>query len=94
MKYFIVALDGTDADAPARRQAVRDAHIEGVKVLKDNGQVVAGGALLSDDGGMIGSGVIVDFDTPEELDHWLKTDPYVTGDVWRDIKVYPFRQAV
>ena len=28
------------------------------------------------------------------LDTWLQTDPYVTGGVWVDIDVQPYRPAV
>ena len=94
MRYFITAYDGSDASAPSRRQAVREAHLDGMRVMKEKGQVISGGALLNDEGGMIGSGLIVEFENKADLDHWLENDPYVTGGVWRDIRVHPFKQAV
>lgn len=94
MQYVVIAHDGTDEGAPARRQAVRQAHIEGVKAMKEEGTLLTGGAILDDDGTMIGSVAVVEFETREELDAWLAADPYVTGEVWRDIKVHPFRVAV
>ncbi len=94
MQYLIIAMDGADDDAPGRRQAVRDAHLEGVRAMKEAGTLLTGGAILDDGGRMIGSACIVDFPTADELDAWLKTDPYVTGDVWRDIQVKPFRVAL
>ena len=36
---------------------------------------------------MIGSACIAQFATREELDEWLRTDPYVTEGVWQDIDV-------
>lgn len=42
---------------------------------------------------MIGTAAVVQFKTREELDHWLATDPYVVGDVWREIEVPPYRAA-
>jgi uncharacterized protein YciI len=50
--------------------------------------------MLDDDGAMIGSACIVEFDDRAALDAWLDSDPYVTGDVWRTIEVTPFRRAV
>ncbi|MFQ5985161.1 MAG: YciI family protein [Alphaproteobacteria bacterium] len=94
MQYLVVAYDGTDAEAPARRQAARQAHLEQVRVLKDQGRMICGGALLDDDGRMIGSACVVEFPTRAELDAWLERDPYVTGKVWQKIEVTPFRQAV
>ena len=42
---------------------------------------------------MICSACIVAFPSRAELDEWLRTDPYVTGYVWRRINVVPFRVA-
>jgi uncharacterized protein YciI len=43
---------------------------------------------------MIGSVVLADFPSREEFDEWLAGDPYVTGEVWQDIEVRPYRPAV
>lgn len=94
MQFLVTAYDGTDPDAPARRQAVRDAHLAGARRLAEEGRIVIGGAILNDAGDMIGSAVIVDFASRAELDEWLRSDPYVTGGVWQRIEVKPFRAAV
>ena len=94
MQYLVTAYDGTDPDAPARRQAVREAHLAGARRLTAEGRILIGGAILNDSGEMIGSAVIVDFPSRAELDDWLKSDPYVTGGVWQKIEVIPFRAAV
>ena len=94
MQFLVVARDGTDQDAAARRAAVRDAHIERAKAMAQSGAMIIGGAMLDDDGAMIGSACIVEFDDRAALDAWLDSDPYVTGDVWRAIEVTPFRRAV
>lgn len=93
MRYLILAYDGTDAEAPARRQAVRPQHLENAARLQAEGHLLIGGALLNDDGGMIGTAAVADFDSREELDEWLRTDPYAVGDVWRDVTVLPYRVA-
>ena len=94
MQYLVIAHDGTDAEAPARRQAARPDHIEGVKALKESGAMILGGAMLDDGGQMTGSACVVEFETRAELDAWLENDPYVTGNVWQKIEVTPFRRAV
>lgn len=94
MQFLIIALDGKDDDAPARRQAAREAHLVGVGKLKASGHMLIGGAILDNNGNMVGSSCVVEFDNRELLDGWLDADPYVTGDVWRDITVMPFRVAV
>jgi len=81
MQFMIVAYDGQDEGALNRRLAVRDSHI-------------AGGAILDEAGRMIGSTTYVEFESRADLDNWLQQDPYVTGDVWRDITISPIRLTV
>lgn len=94
MEFLIIAHDGTDPGAPERRKKARPAHIEAADRLRRAGNLIVGGAILDDDGGMIGSTAIVDFDDRAALDEWLRGEPYVTGDVWRDVSVRPFRITV
>jgi uncharacterized protein YciI len=94
MQFVIIARDGTDAEAPARRQAVRPTHLEAIRPFVERGHVPLGGAILDDEGTMTGSVLIVDFPTRQELDAWLSADPYVTNGVWKDIEVHPYRAAV
>jgi uncharacterized protein YciI len=91
MEYLVIAHDGTDAGAKERRLKARQAHLEGAKALKANGQFINGGAILGEDGEMIGSSLYVEFTSREELDEWLANDPYTTGGVWVATKVYPVR---
>ena len=93
MQWLIIARDGTDAQAPERRMAARGAHLENAARLQARGHLLVGGALTNDDGRMIGSACIAQFASRAELDAWLRTDPYVTGNVWRDIQVMPYRVA-
>lgn len=87
MQFLVIGLDGKDENATKRRQAARQAHIEtGEKLLK-SGNLWFGSALLDDQGNMNGSMYLVDFKDRSELDLWLKTEPYVTGDVWRTIEI-------
>jgi uncharacterized protein YciI len=93
MQFLVLARDGTDAEAPARRQKFREAHLAGAFKLHDSGNILIGGAILDEQGGMIGSAIITDFPDRAALDAWLKNDPYVTGNVWQHIEVKPFRAA-
>ncbi len=93
MQFLVLAYDGTDADAINRRLAAREAHIGGAAALKKEGRLIAGGAILDAADKMIGSTLYVEFDSRAELDAWLQNDPYVKGDVWRDITVQPIRLA-
>jgi uncharacterized protein YciI len=94
MQFVVIAYDGTDAEAPERRQKVREAHLEGARLLKNSGAILTGGAMLDESGAVTGSVVIDDFESRAALDAWLALDPYVTGNVWRGIGVHPFRVAL
>lgn len=94
MQFLIIAYDGIDSEAQARRSAARPAHIDRAKALLAGGRVLIGGAIMNDDNEMIGSSLVVEFDSREDLNQWLRNDPYVTGDVWQDITVHAFRTAV
>ena len=93
MQYVIHAHDHTDANALDRRMTVRPAHLDYVRKLKADGQFVLGGALLDPDGRMIGSMLLLDLETDEQLTSYLNTDPYIVEGIWDKIDVKPFRQA-
>jgi len=93
MNYVIHAYDYTDEEAMQRRLTARPLHFDRARRLKENGHFIVGGALLSPEGQMIGSMMLVDFDDETQLEAWLDTDPYVTGRVWEKIDVKPFRMA-
>jgi uncharacterized protein YciI len=94
MQFLVIAKDADDEGALERRQRTRPSHLEAIQPLVESGNVLVGGAILSGTGDMIGSVLIVDFPEPEDVHDWLARDPYVTGGVWRDIEVSPFRTAV
>lgn len=93
-QYLVVAYDGTDPQAKARRLAVREAHLANVAPMVEAGTMLIGGAILDPAGEMIGSATFVEFESRAALDQWLAADPYVTGNVWQRIKVQPVRIAV
>lgn len=94
MNLIVIARDGNDPDAKARRAVVRPVHLEAIRPLVEAGQVLVGGAILDEEGDMVGSVMVTDFESREAFDAWIDNDPYVTGGVWRDIEVRPFRPAV
>jgi uncharacterized protein len=93
VEFLIVAYDGTDPEAKARRLRVREAHLSGVQAMKAAGTFINGGAILDENGEMIGSTLYMDFPTRAALDQWLARDPYVTGGVWVNIEVRSIRLA-
>jgi uncharacterized protein YciI len=94
VQFIVIGTDGDDADAPARRARVRPIHLEAIRPFVERGQILIGGAILDEAGSMVGSMILAEFDTRDELDEWLRKDPYVTEGVWRHVEVHPFRTAV
>ncbi|MXV15397.1 YciI family protein [Hufsiella ginkgonis] len=92
-QYLITAYDFTDEQALDRRMAVRPDHLEGARTLKSKNQFVLGGAMLNDDGKMVGSTMMVQFETPADLDEWLANEPYILRKVWDKVTVTSFRVA-
>ena len=93
MQFLITAYDGTDDEALDRRMAARDSHLARGKTFSDSGNILKGGAILSDTGKMIGSILLVDFDTKAEVDKWIEADPYVAGNVWKEVTVVQIKLA-
>ena len=89
MQFLVLAYDGKDEEALQRRLAVRQAHLALAEQMVASGQQLYAVALLNEAGNMIGSTIICDFSTREELDAWLAQEPYVTGNVWKQIEVIP-----
>lgn len=88
MQFVVIGLDGTDDEAPARRQAVRQDHIAMGDKLLESGNLWYGAALLNDDGSMKGSMYVVKFPDEDSLHDYLKIEPYATGNVWQDITIH------
>jgi uncharacterized protein YciI len=91
MQFLLIGHDGDDAEALDRRLAAREAHIALGDQMVAEGRMLYGGAILGEADKMIGSVLILDFLSRDELDAWLKVEPYMVGDVWRRVEVLPFR---
>ncbi len=89
----MIAHDGTDQDAAARRTKVKEEHLARARQMKQQGHLVEGGALLGPEGQIIGSTLYTRFDTLEELNRYLSSDPYTVGGVWLRTEIYPIKLA-
>ena len=89
MQFIVIAYDGTDEKALERRMAVREAHLAGAKAFFETGRWLYAVGILNDDGVMIGSMIVCDFESREALEKdWLQDEPYVTGKVWEKIDIH------
>lgn len=94
MLYIVLAHDGTDAEAPARRQRVRATHLEGIRPAVDSGMLQLGGAILDDAGAMVGSVLLVEAASADAARDFIDNDIYRREGVWQRIEIYPFQRAV
>ncbi|CAG8651812.1 27660_t:CDS:2 [Gigaspora margarita] len=89
------ASDHDDPDAGARRLSSRPEHVSRANKSRESGLIVTGGAILSDtkseDATMIGSVMIMEADSEEEVRKYLNEDPYVTNKVWAGYEVLGFK---
>ena len=83
MQYAIIAHDGKGM--LEKRLAVRQCHFENMARIK--GKVICAGGILDEEGKMAGSVMILDFDSKELLDEYLKSEPYIQEHVWETVEV-------
>ena len=93
-QFLVIVYDGTDAEAPARRQATRPAHLDGLKDNVASGRLVFGGPIFDDAQKPTGSFLLVECADRAELDAMVANDPYTKGIVWQRVEVKPVRLVV
>ncbi|CAO3615007.1 unnamed protein product [Cunninghamella blakesleeana] len=96
-KQFIVLIhDYTDDQALERRMAVRQNHLDMAVEAHKTGDMLCGGAIFDshENRKMIGSMMICQADSEEELRDRIANDPYVLGKVWERWTIYPYRNAI
>lgn len=91
MRFIVHNLD--KPDSLNIRQNNRDAHLA---FLKADGpvKVETAGPLLSDDGAMIGSMLIVEAEDKAAVQAWLKTDPYTKVGLTAESRIHGFLWAI
>ena len=94
MLFSVIARDGSDPGAPARRQAARDQHLSELTAHVESGVVTFGGAFLDEAGVMRGSILVLELPDRAAVDAWLQNDVYTRSGVWQEFEVSAFRRAV
>lgn len=89
MQFLVIAKDGSDEGAKDRRTAARTNHIKYSDFAVQAGEQIVAAALLDQDDNMRGSAMIVEFEDIDKLKEWLKHEPYMTGNVWKDVDIIP-----
>lgn len=90
MQYIITAYDGVNM--LEKRMEIRPRHLQNISQVK--GKVLCAGGLLDEEGKMKGSVLVMEFDSRELLDEYLKSEPYIAEKVWDKVTVEPMNVVV
>ncbi len=93
MQYIVTGYDFTDEGAVQRRLNVRPHHLDHARAAKAAGNLITAAAMLNDEGNAVGSVMIMQFETEEQLNAWKNNEPYVTQGVWETVDIKPARVA-
>ncbi|WP_329257123.1 YciI family protein [Actinoallomurus sp. NBC_01490] len=86
MHFLVIAYDHPGEEGRRRRAAARERHLAQAASMSEV-EAVFGTAILDDDGAMIGSMLVMAAESRAALDSWLRVEPYVVEDVWREVRV-------
>ena len=92
MQFLILAYDGENK--LAKRLEVRPQHLANLANLPSDAHVICAGGLLTEEGQMKGSAMVMDFPDRASLDDYLRTEPYVVAGVWEKITVEPMNVVI
>ena len=82
------------------RMAARGAHLARLHVLQDAGRLILAGPLPAIDSadpgadGFVGSLIVAEFENMAAARAWADADPYVAGNVYREVEIYPFKKVL
>jgi len=95
------AIIGTDVpDSLERRLGARNAHLERINKLKDEGRLLLAGPFPSIDAldpgpaGFSGSLIVAEFNSLTDARSWAEADPYLAAGVYASVTVKPFRKVL
>ena len=98
MGYAVLAWDGEDEGAPARRMAARDRHLGVITEWARDGRLALGVPLFTAEGRIAGSLMVLSVPDRAGLDAYLAAEPFNQGApgrdrVWQRVAAHPFRIA-
>lgn len=88
MKFVILGFDGPEGRE--RRKLHRPAHLARIEALAAEGRLILAGPLTDGTGSLI----IIEADSQEEAEAFIKNDPYVLQGVFLRYEIYPFQQVL
>ncbi|WP_266064564.1 YciI family protein [Brucella intermedia] len=91
MHFTVIARDSRAPGTLEKRLSSRAEHMEGLKMMKADGRVVDGGAMLDADGNMVGSVMLLNFPDRTALEDYLAREPYQRDGVWGEVEIIETR---
>ena len=88
MQFLLLAYDGENK--LEKRLEVRPQHLANLP----KAHVICAGGLLTEEGQMKGSAMVMKFENRAALDEYLRTEPYVVAGVWEKITVEPMNVVI
>ena len=98
MWYVIIGED--IEDSLELRMDAREAHLDRLKALVNQGRILVGGPMPAidsndpGDAGFTGSVIIAEFDSLTAAQEWANEDPYVKTGVFKHVTVKPFKKVL
>ena len=90
MQFVVTAYDGNEK--LEERMRVRPRHLE--NMAAPGSSVVCAGGMLDEEGKPKGSVLVLDFESKDQLDAYLASEPYIAEKVWEDVTVEPFNVVI
>ena len=90
MQFIIKAYDGEGM--LEKRIAIRSRHFESIDKIRKH--VICAGAIRDEAGKMIGSLLVMEYDSREEVDQYIANEPYAQEHVWERIEIEPMTVAI
>ncbi|MBX9699105.1 MAG: YciI family protein, partial [Acetobacteraceae bacterium] len=93
MDLVLLADDGVDAGAPARREAARERHLASIRASAAAGRLLMSGPRLRADGSVAGSLQVFRLPDRTAMEAYLAEEPFAREGVWASWKVLDARLA-
>jgi uncharacterized protein YciI len=93
MAWLVLAFDGDDEGAPARRLSARDAHVAFITAEAKAGRLALGLPLHDESAQSLGSMMIINAPDAAGLEAYLAGEPFAQEGVWQRVETHPFRIA-
>lgn len=97
---MLYAITGHDfPNSLENRKAARPAHVARLQQLQDEGRLLLAGPFPAVDAndpgaaGFTGSLIVAEFASLRDARSWADADPYVSGGVYKEVSVQPFKKA-